>query len=124
MAGIVLATLTLFLQQSLLTQDSIRKISILPYQEQNVLWLGLLFGAGALVGDATKSYFKRLRGIPSGDKWWPFDQIDFILGSTIFVSLAFWPGWEILTTALVLTMFLHPAINKIGYRLGLKKVPW
>jgi CDP-2,3-bis-(O-geranylgeranyl)-sn-glycerol synthase len=123
-AGITLATLTLLLQKSLSTQGPVSAISILPYQEQSVLWLGLLFGSGALIGDASKSYFKRLRAIPSGAKWWPFDQIDFIVGSTLFVSLAFWPGWYIVATALVLTMFLHPVINQIGYRLGLKEVPW
>lgn len=123
-AGVIVATTTIALQKHLSGQAILREISILPYREYPALWLGLLFGAGALIGDATKSYFKRLRAIPSGDKWWPCDQIDFILGSTVFVSLVFWPGWGMLATALALAMFLHPAINRLGYHLGLKKVPW
>jgi CDP-2,3-bis-(O-geranylgeranyl)-sn-glycerol synthase len=118
------AILIVWAQRGLLSFDNLRAISISLYSNTDVVLLGMLFGAGALLGDATKSYFKRRRQIPSGEKWWPFDQIDFILGSTIFVSFAFWPGWKVLIAALILTMFLHPAINKIGYRLGLKKVPW
>lgn len=122
--GVITATSILLLQKSLSSHDIFRNISVLSYEKFNPLWLGFLFGTGALVGDATKSYFKRLRLIPSGDKWWPFDQIDFIVGSTLFVSFVVWPGWYIIITALVLTTILHPAINRVGYRIGLKKVPW
>ncbi len=122
--GVLMAILIVWIQKELLALDSMRAISIVSYSSTSVILLGLLFGTGALLGDAVKSYFKRRSQIPSGEKWWPFDQIDFIVGATLFVSLIVWPDWLIVITALVLTMFLHPAINQIGYRLGLKKVPW
>ncbi len=123
-AGILVASLIVWVQKELLAFDNLRAISIAPYSSTNVVWLGALFGAGALLGDATKSYFKRHRQIPSGEKWWPFDQIDFILGSTLFISLVFWPDLSLVAIALLSTLFLHPAINWLGYRLGLKQVPW
>lgn len=97
---------------------------------------GAFVGAMALVGDAVKSYFKRRRRIASGGPWFPFDQLDFV----VFGLLAFVVGaplladgwvrhallddWLVLTTLLVLTPALHLLVNRIGFWLGLKKVPW
>lgn len=122
-AGVVASVLVVLLQ-TYLAPHLPEKLLTVSYEETNPILLGILLGGGALGGDAIKSYFKRRLGIASGEKWWPFDQIDFIIGSTICVSLIFWPGLSLLAVAFSLTMFLHPAINQIGFRLGLKKVPW
>jgi CDP-2,3-bis-(O-geranylgeranyl)-sn-glycerol synthase len=120
----VFASVLVVLLQTYLAPHLPQKLLTVSYEDTHPILLGILLGAGALGGDAIKSYFKRRLGIASGEKWWPFDQIDFIIGSTICVSLIFWPGLSLLAVALSLTMFLHPAINQIGFRLGLKKVPW
>jgi CDP-2,3-bis-(O-geranylgeranyl)-sn-glycerol synthase len=39
---------------------------------------------GALIGDITKSFFKRRIGKNRGEDWILFDQIDFILGALLF----------------------------------------
>jgi CDP-2,3-bis-(O-geranylgeranyl)-sn-glycerol synthase len=39
---------------------------------------------GALIGDITKSFFKRRIGKNRGEDWFLFDQIDFILGALLF----------------------------------------
>jgi len=97
------------------------------------------FGAGvgllALVGDAVESYFKRRRGKERGAPWIPFDQLDFVVFGYLGV-LAGAPllpaGWVldqygdpwVFGTVLLGTPVLHLLVNRIGYWLGLKEVPW
>jgi CDP-2,3-bis-(O-geranylgeranyl)-sn-glycerol synthase len=102
----------------------------------NVFLFGAVLGAMALVGDAVKSYFKRRRAIERGGSWFPFDQLDFVVfglaGVFLFAWLlpagwvvaAFVSDWVVLFTLLVLTPVLHLLVNRIGYWLGLKEVPW
>ena len=122
--GVIVAIVVVSIQKSFSTFVSISKDFFSTLYENNTFVIGLLVGAGALLGDSVKSFFKRKCGIASGERWWPFDQIDFILGSTVFVSVIFFPGCGVVLFALLLTMFIHPFINKIGFALGLKKVPW
>lgn len=105
------------------------------------LVLGTAFGIGAIVGDAVKSFFKRRTGRQGGAPWPPFDQLDFVVGGLGFAFLAavaleaagatarnWWVAefgrWQVLVVLLVATPFLHFAVNVIGYKLRLKKVPW
>ncbi|MEA3189420.1 MAG: CDP-2,3-bis-(O-geranylgeranyl)-sn-glycerol synthase [Thermoplasmata archaeon] len=102
----------------------------------SIALFGGIVGAMALVGDAVKSYFKRRRRIASGGPWFPFDQLDFVvfalvafvLGSPLLAEGWVWHAllddWLVLTTILVLTPALHLLVNRIGFWLGLKKVPW
>jgi len=88
------------------------------------IYFGFLAGAGAIIGDLIKSFFKRRVSIKAGDSWPIFDQLDFIIGFFIFTSLIFRPGWMIFTIVCLLTLILHPLTNIIGYLLGWKKVWW
>lgn len=97
---------------------------------------GGILGGMALVGDAVKSYFKRRRGIDRGGSWFPFDQLDFVVFGILgllaaspilapgWVFGALLADWSVLATLLVLTPALHLLVNRIGYWLGLKEVPW
>lgn len=51
-----------------------------------ILW-GFLAGFGALLGDSIESFFKRRIGIPRGESWVPFDQIDYALGAIALTAL-------------------------------------
>lgn len=99
-------------------------ISILPYDQYNLFLLGVLFGFGALFGDLVKSFIKRRQGIKSGEKFIPFDQIDYTLGAIIFVAPVFFPGVLFCLIGLVLNTCLHFVANGIGYMLGIKDVWW
>ena len=55
----------------------------LDYVGLPTLIVGPLFAIGALGGDALKSFFKRQVGIRPGGTWFPFDQIDYIIGGAI-----------------------------------------
>lgn len=87
--------------------------------------LGSLLGFSAIVGDAVKSFFKRRRNVRPGGQWWPWDTIDFMLaallaGFLVSESLT----WKMAIILLVATPVFHRAINWIGWKLGLKEVPW
>ncbi|PID32080.1 hypothetical protein CR970_02480 [Candidatus Saccharibacteria bacterium] len=78
---------------------------------------------GALAGDAIKSFFKRRSGRPSGATWFPFDQLDYIVGG-LLCSLPFGvPSLSLVATVFGLYFCLHVASTHIGYWLKLKSSP-
>lgn len=100
--------------QQLLTPD---------YSLSAAIVIGGAMGAGALIGDAIESFFKRRQGIKPGNAWFPFDQTDYIIGGLLFVA-PFAP----LNTSLVLAVFilyfvLHVVTSYVGFLVGLKSKP-
>lgn len=82
--------------------------------------LGPLFAIGALGGDALESFFKRQRGIPSGKSWFPFDQLDYIIGG-LFASFFVIQLTMKEYLAVILVWFcLHVIFTFIGYTVGLR----
>ncbi|HLF23267.1 MAG TPA: CDP-2,3-bis-(O-geranylgeranyl)-sn-glycerol synthase [Burkholderiales bacterium] len=104
------------------------------------LFVGLALGGGALFGDLVKSFFKRRSGRARGAPWFPFDQLDFVLGALVFSWIvseyAVRTGhagrnWfldnftvPILILVIVLSPLLHIGANRLGHALGKKEVPW
>jgi CDP-2,3-bis-(O-geranylgeranyl)-sn-glycerol synthase len=104
-------------------------------------WWALLAYAlalGALVGDAAESFLKRRTGRDRGQRWFPFDQLDFVVGAlafgllagvllqaatgaNVFLQLFTWPRVVVIV---LLTPALHLLVNFIGYKIGTKDVPW
>jgi CDP-2,3-bis-(O-geranylgeranyl)-sn-glycerol synthase len=83
--------------------------------------LGLVIGLGSLLGDIFESFLKRRVGIKSGQPWWGFDQLDFVIGALILGSFV----EPISRTAIIILLIgmpiLHPLANYIGYKLKIKK---
>ncbi len=110
------------------------------YGDGSPLWAIFLFGAFvgfmALTGDAVESYFKRRTGRARGAPWIPFDQLDFVAFGLIGMALAspllasgwivemVFLDWIVLATLLIGTVALHLLVNRVGYWLKLKEVPW
>lgn len=125
--GIILATLSggiLYNLQYLLAQQ-FESFNYLPFDYLSAPWFfGYLFSLSAILGDLLKSFIKRRFNIKPGELWFPFDQIDFILTSTLLATLFFpitiWHSFYVLFFGI----FLHILINRIGYLLKLKKTPW
>ncbi len=114
-AGIIVVYIQVFLY------PYVQKYALLDYSAISPLAIGFLLGFGALAGDSVKSFFKRRTGIQPGKTWWVFDQIDWIVGAFVFLALYHVFGLHVYVTGIILMGILHPAINIIGYVLGIKK---
>ncbi len=124
-SGIIAGTLALWLQQYLVVHFSwfTKFDQQVDYGSLPTLIVGPLFAIGALGGDAIESFFKRQLDIAPGKGWFPFDQIDYIIGGAIatmpFVSLGLLQyGWLLITWLIV-----HVISTVIGYFVGLKDSP-
>jgi CDP-2,3-bis-(O-geranylgeranyl)-sn-glycerol synthase len=93
------------------------------FNKPDGLLLGLLLGFGAMTGDLVKSFFKRQRDIPPGHPWFPFDQLDFLVGGLLFAAVVETPTLIGAIILLLVTPPLHILSNVIDYRLGLKRIP-
>lgn len=87
-------------------------------------WFGFVFGLFAILGDLVKSFFKRRFHIADGASWFPFDQVDFLVGALLALELFI--DVDVLTWVLALSLgiSLHILVNRIGFRLHFKTTPW
>jgi CDP-2,3-bis-(O-geranylgeranyl)-sn-glycerol synthase len=124
-SGTIFATLTFWLQQ--LAAGHIAWVHTwtaqVDYTRLPTIVVGVLFGLGSLGGDALESFFKRQRDVKPGHGWFPFDQIDYIIGGAVatmpFIRLTLLQyAWLI-----VLWLILHIAAGYIAYWLNLKERP-
>ena len=82
--------------------------------------LGFLLGFGALAGDAIKSFFKRALNIAPGKPWFPFDQLDSVLGALLSAALYLpFTGIDWLIV-IVGGVAVHLLVVVIGYTLGIR----
>ena len=66
-SGIIAAGIVFAIQKDLMFTRGGSYVSLFDYREESIIIWALLFGGGALVGDALKSFFKRR--IPDGELW-------------------------------------------------------
>lgn len=85
--------------------------------------IGFCLGFGALVGDALESIIKRQRGVPAGHRWFPFDQIDYIIGGLVAASFFIDLTWDVIAIIFVAFFGLHLLFAYIAYLLGFKDKP-
>jgi CDP-2,3-bis-(O-geranylgeranyl)-sn-glycerol synthase len=86
--------------------------------------LGLRFGAGAMWGDAAKSFVKRRLGIAPGKPWIPLDQVDFVLGALILVGGQAALSWADVAIILLLSAAGHVLVSHAAYWIGVRDVKW
>lgn len=114
-SGIVVGTIVGFLLYEPFFADDFTKLTY--------VLAAASMSAGALIGDAVESFFKRQKKIPSGQPWFPFDQTDYIFGGLLFVLpfgiLELW----LVMWVIGLYFGLHLISSYIGYLLGLKELP-
>lgn len=93
-----------------------------------------ILALGSLLGDLAGAFIKRRLGLDRGAKAPVLDQYNFIAGAWL-LSLLVVPDWFManfiegehiisLLAVLIITPLLHRGVNIIGYKRGLKKVPW
>jgi len=117
--GIILAILTVYAQ--FLIQPYISDELIIKFVFEDILYVGVLLGFGALFGDLVESFFKRQIGIDDGKSWPVFDQIDWIVGALVLFSFYQTVDLQIWMASLIMFGLLHPIMNLLGYYLGIKK---
>ena len=118
----ILASIGVAFLQLLVSRNGAGKLfTEFSYTYENFLLWGLVLGAGALVGDLIKSYFKRRLNIPAGHRWVPWDQLDMVFGGLLFGSLMYRFSWQQILVLLVLSPLLILVVNLISYWLNIKK---
>lgn len=122
MSGLIFAIVISFIQNVLYNHELLKGISLLDYHQW--LLIGLLLGAGALVGDAVKSFIKRRIGIPPGNSLAIFDQIDFVLGAIIFISFIKKLNFNFIITIVIISYILNVLVNSISYYLKIRTDRW
>lgn len=123
--GMIFATITLCLQVLLVEHVSFvaNLTDQIDYTALPVLVLGPLFGFGALAGDCIESFFKRQIGKAPGEGWFPFDQIDYIVGGALatmpFVQLTILQY----VALIVIWLVVHVIASYVGFIIGVKERP-
>ncbi len=116
LVGTIMAAIMAFVQASLFAGGSSSQII-------RAVCIGALMGLGALLGDAVESFFKRQLSIAPGQAWFPFDQIDYIIGGLLLSYPLARPSLKLMLCTLFLYLGLHMSTVFIGYKLRIRDSP-
>ena len=122
--GISSAIIIVFIEKFLF-QNSwwIRSLVSINYNVLNPFILGALLAIGALGGDAIKSFFKRQWNIQPGKAWFPFDQLDYIVGGILATIFYIRLSNVEYITIIIIWFLIHMISTMMGYVLKLKESP-
>ena len=120
LVGALICLVQVFLYEQF---SGLRSIIPLDYTGINPLLLGSLLGFGALFGDSAKSFFKRQAAIKPGQSWFPFDQIDYILGGVVFSLFYIQLPVSEYVYLFIVWFLMHPLTTCIGYLFKLRRNP-
>jgi CDP-2,3-bis-(O-geranylgeranyl)-sn-glycerol synthase len=115
----------------LLAPPGLRLVPVLAPTVLAAVPIAAILTFGAMIGDAFGSFLKRRLNRPSGRRTLFLDQLPFVL-VPIGLGLVFYPTlfWGVFGSGyavfwlLVYTLGLHAVFNWVGYKAGLKQVPW
>jgi len=109
--------------------ETFQKLELLDYSSPKVVFLGLLAGAVAMLGELPNSFIKRQIDIAPGATtsgilnlfFYILDQIDYLIGVWLvfafFVSVSF----QRIIFSAVFLFFSHQIISLLGFWLGMRK---
>ena len=123
---IINGIMVIYFQRWLYQFSFFQEASLFNYQRENIFLLGFLISGGAVIGDLVSAFFKRRLKLKPGARFMPFDQVNYVIGAFIFLSLFSEINLKIFSwlVLLFLTFFLHIIINLAGYYLGLHHAKW
>jgi len=117
--GTLAGTVAFALQRALYAHGVLGALALFDYETLGLL-PGVLLAAGALLGDAAKSFVKRQLDIAPGASWVGPDQLDFLAGAYLCVSVIVAPPL-VATIAIAPVVFVGALLTTAtGYGLGLK----
>lgn len=120
-AGVVVAITTSLLIYYLGLYQFVNEVTL---NWDNIIYISVLLGTGAIFGDLVKSFFKRRLKIKPGAIFFPFDQVDFIIGAGLFVSIVVDLPFLWYIAFLIIGVVAHILSNIGAYLLGIKEVPY
>ena len=85
---------------------------------------GIAAGVGAMAGDSIKSFFKRRLEIPPGQRWIPFDQLDFILGGLVALHFFIPLSWTDIVLICAVSFVGAVLANHVSFYLGIRETQW
>jgi len=118
LTGILLAGLQRYLFS---VSGFFRSASLIKYSRVDFVTVGFLMGFGALLGDLVESFIKRRLNHRPGYPWFPWDQLDWIIGSLLLVSLVYIPPVNYIFTVITLYVIVHLFSDRMIERMGIKK---
>lgn len=116
--GLFIGLILLYFQPDL---KGIPELSSLPDLS---LIMVLLLSIGAILGDMFGSFIKRQFNLKRGRPAPLLDQLDFVIGALLFLSLVYVPPLEVIFFIIIITPIIHWMANIIGYLAGVKNDPW
>ena len=90
----------------------------------NWLLLGLLVGFGTIFGDLMGSFVKRRLNYEPGKPFIPFDQLDAVVGTLIFIYPLVRLSLNKIIIIVVLSFVLHITISRLAFFLKIRKEKW
>ncbi|MFH1522615.1 MAG: CDP-archaeol synthase [Patescibacteria group bacterium] len=117
--GILTSIIIIYIQK--LVYPQMASYSIINYSEINIFLFGFILGFGALFGDLVKSFIKRRLRMDSGKPWIFFDQVDWVVGALIFMSIYIKFSWGFIILSILVGFILHIITKYIGYLLKIRK---
>lgn len=122
--GIIVGISIAGLQYWLYQFPFIKNMSLINYEQINILLFGFLISSGAIFGDLLFAFIKRRLKKEPGRRFIPFDQTNYVIGVFIFLQPLFKLSLLVWLTIFVLTFFLHILVNRAGYLIGLHPNKW
>ena len=116
-AGVAVAVAAAFIQSRLRWYGSLLSPS-------HWLAAGFAAGFGAMAGDSLKSFFKRRLRIAPGQRWIPFDQLDFILGGLVALSFFVRLDWIDIALICAISFVGDVLVNQLSFHLGIRETRW
>jgi len=116
--GIIIAIIIAALQKVVVIPS---EYLLIDYNIINCLLFGGMVGLGVGIGDLVKSFFKRKLKISAGKPWLVADQVDWVIGSCIFILPFIILSWQMYVFAIILLGFLALLGEEIGYLLHIKE---
>ena len=111
--GVLFAVVITYIQFILNDNGIFLSLAIADYS--NWLLIGLLMGFGAIIGDLAESFVKRRLSFKSGGSFFPFDQIDFVIGALIFIYPLVKLSITKIAIIILLSIVLHIIVNHVAF---------
>ncbi|MAH33442.1 hypothetical protein CL615_03540 [archaeon] len=120
--GVLFAVVITYIQFILNDNGIFLSLAIADYS--NWLLIGLLMGFGAIIGDLAESFVKRRLSFKSGGSFFPFDQIDFVIGALIFIYPLVKLSITKIAIIILLSIVLHIIVNHVAFYTKVRDEKW